>query len=186
MSRLLSVEVRTLGELITTPTGFRLPWFQRAYSWRTEQVARLLGDMIEAIAGGEGEEFLLGTLMLAEVPGRDRLAIVDGHQRIMTLTILAAVLRDLEPAGPTRTRLEGLIGVQSAASGGFRLVPQANIAEFLASYVQKDGGTALDVDESEETFSDSERCVVEVREYLVSRLEKGRGAKALRPGCFPG
>lgn len=180
MSRLLSVEVRTLGELITATTGFRLPWFQRAYSWRTEQVARLLGDMLEAMAGGNGEEYLLGTLMLAAVPGRDRLAIVDGHQRIMTLTILAAVLRDLEPAGPTRTRLEGFIGVPPEASGGFRLLPQGNIAEFLARYIQKDGGTAIDVDESEESFSDSERCVVEVREYLVSRLEKGRGAKAMR------
>lgn len=180
MSRLLSVEVRTLGELVATAPGFRLPWFQRAYSWKTDQVARLLGDMLEAMARDDSQEFLLGTLMLADAPGHNRLAIVDGHQRILTLTILAAVLRDLEPPGTARSRLEGLIGNLSDASGGFRLQPQANIAKFLANYVQNDRATVLDVDESEESFSDSERCVVEVREYLVSRLEKGRGVKSMR------
>lgn len=177
MSRLLSVEARSVGELFKGAQGFRLPWFQRAYTWRTPQVARLIGDLVEAAERKDDAEFLLGTLLLADAAGRDRLAIVDGHQRIMTLTIIAAVLRDLAAPGALRTRLDALVG---RGRGGYRLEPQSYISEFLARYVQREGGTALDVDESEVAFSDSERCVVEVREYIRSRLQAGNGADFLR------
>lgn len=177
MSRLISVEARSVGELFTGEQGFRLPWFQRAYAWRTQQVARLIGDLVEALERKDDAEFLLGTLLLAEAAERDRLAIVDGHQRIMTLTIIAAVLRDLAAPGTVRSRLDALVG---RGHGGYRFEPQSYIAEFLERYVQRDGGTALEVDESEASFSDSERCVVEVREYILSRLQAGNSAGILR------
>ncbi len=179
MPRLLTVEVRTVSELFATGRGFRLPWFQRAYSWRTQQVARLIGDLLEAADRKDGAEFLLGNLMLADTPGRERLAIVDGHQRIMTLTIVASILRDIEALGPLRSRLEAAVG---SAGGNYQLEPQSNIAAFLERYVQREGATAAEVDESEEAFSDSERCVVEVREYVLSRLQNRNGESTVRAG----
>lgn len=180
MPRLISVEVKPLGELFASDRRFRLPWFQRAYSWQTPQVARLIGDLLEAMAAPEGEDYLLGTLMLADVEGGDGLAIVDGHQRIVTLTIVAAVLRDLEPAGPVRSLLEGIVAGDGQPPWRPRLVPQANVAEFLEAYVQRDGGTMLDVDESEIAFSEGERRIVEVREYLKSRFSMARDSAAVR------
>lgn len=180
MPKLVSVEVKTLGEVFAGERGFRLPWFQRAYSWQTEQVSRLAEDMLEAMAAPGNDDFLLGTLMLAEEAGREGLAIVDGHQRIITLTILAAVLRDLEPPGPTRTLLEGFVALPTGRPARPRLAPQTSVAEFLADYVQKVGATARHVDESEQSFSDSERRIVEAREHLRSRFSAVRGAKTLR------
>lgn len=181
MAELLSVEIKTLGQLLGGRQGFRLPWFQRAYSWQTHNVARLVGDLIEAMSRPGTDGYLLGTLMLADVDGKPALAIVDGHQRIVTLTILAAVLRDLEPPGPVRSLIEGFVTAPPGAPQEFRLAPQSNVTRFLASAVQRDGATAAELDESERPFSDGERRIVEVREFLRSRFGGRRPAtRALR------
>ena len=177
MPRLLSVEVRTVAELFALVPGFRLPWFQRAYSWRTQQAARLIGDLTEAAGRKDDAEYLLGTMMLADAPERERLALVDGHQRVVTLTILASVLRDLERPGVLRARLQGLV---RDGSGRLKLEPQSTVSRFLEKYVQREDGTVIEIDDSEEAFSDSERCVVEVREYFLGRLQTGTDASDLR------
>ena len=122
MPKLIAVEVRTLGELFANPRRFRLPWFQRAYSWQTQQVAQLVGDLLEAMTWADDSAFMLGTLTLAAVSGQDGLAIVDGHQRLLTLTILAAVLRDLEVAGPSRDLISRFIADPRTSGAALRIM----------------------------------------------------------------
>ena len=83
----------SLRELFSQP--LRIPEYQRAYSWRTAHVSDLLNDTF-----GRTSPYLMGTIILHEtVASPDNpqmvLNIVDGQQRLVTLTVILHVLRGL-------------------------------------------------------------------------------------------
>lgn len=175
------MDARSVGPLFSNTTVFRLPWFQRTFCWRTREIARLVGDLLDAMSRADpDDDFQLGTLMAAGGPDLDGLSIVDGHQRIMTLTILFAVLRDLEPEGPVRTELQSFIADTAGPSARFRLVPQPHVAKFFQQHIQDDGGTLVEPDAPQDEFSDCLQRILEVREYLRSRLGPGRETEDTR------
>lgn len=79
---------------------FVIPDYQRGYAWREKQCEELMED-IELLPGGK--EHYTGTLVLHPQPTEQALArdgklysyyhVVDGQQRLTTLTILLRVLR---------------------------------------------------------------------------------------------
>ena len=73
---------------------FSLPDYQRPYSWTTTQHEQLISDLIEA---NKENEYFLGSIILQQVEkigGGYKYEIIDGQQRITTLQILLAYLRD--------------------------------------------------------------------------------------------
>lgn len=175
MQEYISVKVITLQELFSGAYHFRLPFFQRAYAWQTAEVGRLLENITEAMSSARGpRHYFLGKLMLAQKPGNPDTALVDGHQRIMSLTILFAVLRDLEDAAAEKARLHTFIEGSS-----YRLTPQEGLAEFCAHYVQTLGGTALEPDEDLEELGETERNIIENRNHLRADL----GAEDVTPAA---
>ncbi len=73
---------------------FEIPAFQRPYSWTKKEAGELLEDVIEAMNEGR-EQYFLGSLVLVKSPSQKLAQVVDGQQRLTTLTILFSVLRDL-------------------------------------------------------------------------------------------
>ena len=84
----------TISQLLGSPNEqFVVPTYQRRYSWRQRQVYELLEDIyyIE-----EAETHLLGSIVCLTGPhtaGMNRLELVDGQQRLTTVTILLECLR---------------------------------------------------------------------------------------------
>lgn len=85
--------------------GFRIPEYQREYDWSKENITRLFGDCLSGFhrlaASGNADAFtFLGTLILVEEKkkepdfGGTSVAIVDGQQRLTTLTLLACGLHE--------------------------------------------------------------------------------------------
>ena len=71
-----------------------VPPNQRSYAWGETHIRNLLQDLNEAITqGGKGDEYFLGTIVLIGREG-DAPSIVDGQQRIATITVLLARIRD--------------------------------------------------------------------------------------------
>ena len=101
----------TMGELLGTSREYVVPPFQRDYSWDNEHWEELWED-IERM--GEGEQHYMGYIVLQGLPGNGtRYVIIDGQQRIATLSIFAnAVISILQKPAPTA------ILFQSAESGG--------------------------------------------------------------------
>lgn len=167
MSEYISVDIVSVRQLLSGFYTFHLPWFQRAYAWQTSEVGRLLSNLLETLhAGNSPRRYFLGKLMLAKTNGASDTALVDGHQRVMTLTLLYSVLRDLEPDSARRQSLHTFI-----ANGHYHLQPQETLAEFAYRYVQAPGATLLQPDEDLTTLSETQRNIIENRDYL--RLELG-------------
>lgn len=68
---------------------FRIPHYQRPYSWTFEQIDDLWDDLVENAADGH----FLGSLVLA-AEDESRPQVIDGQQRLTTLMMLLSVLRD--------------------------------------------------------------------------------------------
>ncbi|MDX2287397.1 MAG: DUF262 domain-containing HNH endonuclease family protein [Hyphomicrobiaceae bacterium] len=170
----LDVELMPLERVFSDSFEFHLPWFQRAYAWQTPQASRLLANVIEMMER-EGEDgfYMLGSIMLARTKGATTTAIVDGHQRTMTLTILFAVLRDMEEDEAMRARLSRLIehpATTDEPTTGYRLQPQTALADFLAACVQAPGATLTYPRVPIDSLSETERNIIDNRDLFQAQL----------------
>lgn len=112
-------ETLTLSKLLNnSPT---IPIYQRAYEWRSDHVKNLLNDTYEAFQ--KEKTYLLGTAILHKTS--EGLEIVDGQQRLVSLTILFQAL------GYTKTL--SLLGGEfdTVKSAWYLRNTQREIAEFL-------------------------------------------------------
>ncbi|MEW6432224.1 MAG: DUF262 domain-containing HNH endonuclease family protein [Myxococcota bacterium] len=86
--RFLDTETVTLEELLGNGKRYVVPAFQRDYSWRDEQLDDLWLDLAEA--PNTGLPHYMGPLVLLREA--DHLKVIDGQQRLATLTILCLVV----------------------------------------------------------------------------------------------
>ena len=88
---------RTIGQIFSDSYGFEIPPYQRPYAWEEDQTRELLEDLIDAMDNKDvsGGIYFLGSIVLIKSPNDSQSKIVDGQQRLTTLTILLSVLRDL-------------------------------------------------------------------------------------------
>jgi hypothetical protein len=72
---------------------FRVPAYQRSYAWESEHVNALLQDIHEAIRTKENEYFL-GSIVVTG-PSDGKHDVVDGQQRLTTISLLVAAIKDI-------------------------------------------------------------------------------------------
>jgi uncharacterized protein with ParB-like and HNH nuclease domain len=89
-----------LGPLLSGPKQFVVPYFQRAYSWRRHQWNTLFDDILELYELGSSNSHFLGSMVLLNDPARaagedqSPTLVIDGQQRIVTLSLFLAAIRD--------------------------------------------------------------------------------------------
>lgn len=110
MASQFKAEPRPLHELFTgRNTLYKIPEYQRPYSWEQDHIDQLWDDLYEAWNDNreDDDSYFLGTIILVD-NGNDRLDILDGQQRITTLMIFYAVLRDFyeEDLSSQRNRIK--------------------------------------------------------------------------------
>jgi hypothetical protein len=69
-----------------------VPPYQRAYSWTDEQIEELLRDLSDAMREKDAEYFL-GTVVLTKHQDGQH-AVIDGQQRLATISILICAIRN--------------------------------------------------------------------------------------------
>ncbi|MCD7740979.1 MAG: DUF262 domain-containing protein [Ruminococcus sp.] len=90
-------------EILNGNKQFLIPDYQRFYSWDLEQCKRLWGDIVEMQKKGKIGHFVGSIVNIAEqaMPtGVQKYMIIDGQQRMTTLTLLLLALRDYSIANP--------------------------------------------------------------------------------------
>ena len=111
---------------------FSIPVFQRVYSWNARQCEELWDDVIRAGALGGGGHFMGMLLYSVDVQGWDgveQLDIIDGQQRLTTVSLLlCALARHLEEGAG---EVEG-VSAESLRSRFLRGEHQGRVAGKLA------------------------------------------------------
>lgn len=93
----LHAYTRTISDLFSVKKKYVVPRFQREYSWNKEKVSELWDDIVSNIrinpdGSFEHEEYFIGSLVLVGDDKSVSMQIVDGQQRLTTLTILLSAL----------------------------------------------------------------------------------------------
>ena len=125
---------------------FEIPSYQRAYSWTVDEAGALIDDLLEAIEGtdpADPDPYFLGSIVLAKEEGSANAKVIDGQQRLTTITILLSALA---------CSFHGLPGVDSdsirefvrqkgndftGVSDEMRLTLRTRDAQFFRQYVQE-------------------------------------------------
>jgi uncharacterized protein with ParB-like and HNH nuclease domain len=87
----IRIHLDGIGHLLQD-SKLQVPTYQRSYAWTDKNVTQLFRDLGTAIIEGDKEYFLGSIVLIGEAT--DRPSVVDGQQRLATMTILLAAMRD--------------------------------------------------------------------------------------------
>ncbi|KRM24208.1 hypothetical protein FC90_GL000685 [Latilactobacillus graminis DSM 20719] len=91
----------SIDDVLSIKTEYVIPRFQREYSWEDNELLALLEDVVANIAIGNNKKldvgnYFIGSLVLVDNrQSSKQLLVVDGQQRLTTITILFSVLTQL-------------------------------------------------------------------------------------------
>lgn len=141
----ISATEQPLGKVFTPDYQFTIPSFQRAYIWKTEHILQLVNDLHEACKTPDTPYFLGSLILVRE--GGNRFSVIDGQQRLVSLSIIVAALRDLEQDPEWMRLLDALIVEPGDKLRGIRTEPRLALRErdaaFFREYVQEGNLEAL-------------------------------------------
>lgn len=180
MKKTLSAEEMPLYKVFSDDFLFTVPSVQRPYSWTSDEAGDLLDDLLDYIEQQSitedniprvEEPYFLGSIVLVKKE-RNQSEVLDGQQRLTTLTILLAVLRDYlgdEYAKNIKVMIaqEGNRLLQTKDQ--YRIELRKRDQPFFQQLIQEDGATTK-IKEDTVTKTDSQKCIRENALYFINRL----------------
>ncbi len=184
-------EQHPIGEVFSERYAFSVPPYQRPYAWTTEHAGELLDDLL--IYLGTTEEpveelnpYFLGSIVLIK-GDRPEAQIVDGQQRLITLTILLATLRAMVPAefadSITRRLYEPADPLNNVPAR-YRLRPKERDAGFFQQYIQSEDGIKRLQGLVQPDLNESQRNMLENARLYARELGKLPEARRVRMAQF--
>ncbi len=166
---------------------FRIPEYQRPYIWSTDEVNDLLDDLTFAHKEKPNQEYFLGSFVFqakkadsASGQAFDENDLLDGQQRMSTLLMLFACIRDLSDSEKVRPSCQKSIFQKGDDIDDIPERTRIVFAirdteqEFIDEFVKKDGGTQNEMELPElaktaETPSirNMAQAILEMRRYLA-------------------
>lgn len=95
----MQAQPKTIRDILHTGDQYIIPLFQRSYSWEKTHWEHLRMDIWALMENGAKPVHFLGPLVCTHpprLPGNSSIfQLIDGQQRVTTLTILLAAIRDV-------------------------------------------------------------------------------------------
>ncbi len=177
---------KTIKELLLSGRQFVIPRFQREYSWDKKNYKEFLDDMLNCLfinKNGDiaSDQYFLGTMLFVGDCFSDDKAevdVVDGQQRLTTITILFSALSDkfLQLGQDVLSKqIFKYIMTYDDNGAQVRILRSKTHYPFFAFYIQEREKENIQEPESEE-----EQCIKEAYEYLYEALEENKLREFLR------
>lgn len=149
MSHTLTAKEQSLAKIFSDDYVFTIPGYQRPYAWGREQAQELLDDLLGALATApaqlsEAAPYFLGSIVLIKGEASPEATVVDGQQRLTTLTLLLSAIRATVQDAAVQTGITKRIyehgDVVSATQARYRLSLRERDRDFFRKYVQHEDG----------------------------------------------
>lgn len=164
-----------LLKIFSSDFEYHIPAYQRPYAWTKEETGTLFDDLYSFYqTESDDENYFLGSIVLIKESTKRRSDVIDGQQRLTTLTILFAVLAsklssDLRSSCMKRLQEEGdkLAGIASQP----RLFLREWDQDFFYKYIQN-----VEIDEllkidTETLDTESKKHIKENCEVISEKFE---------------
>jgi hypothetical protein len=165
MTQGLRAQESTLFDLLSPGIEMAMPPYQRSYSWDVEEAQALLTDLSEIVESGDVH--FIGAIVLVRENNGGYL-IVDGQQRLTTLTILLSVLRDMETDPKWIADIHNLIGddakLDTSRAPSWRITLNHIDGPFFREAIQAPGATLTS--EIEPNDGESQKRMVQNAAYF--------------------
>ena len=183
MRQRLASKDLSIEELLSGGYAFSIPAYQRDYTWTREEAIQLVDDLSAVIddveRDGAQTPYFLGTMLFIEpreqIPvtaAQRRVEVVDGQQRLITLTILFAVLRDMAK-GDAAVDIGGLVGgAEANGTARFHVSLRSGDEAFFRAAIQEPGASRHGWQTSDSEQSLARRNIEEVRRAIRLKLQR--------------
>ena len=160
-------EDKSVTEVLFGTRKFRIPRYQRSYAWDADQITDFWNDLI-----GDEDAYFLGSWIFnyeqAEETGY--IEIIDGQQRILTITILSAVLRDIASSidedTANRIQRQDIAFEDRSGEQAFRVLPGDSTEPFFRTNIQLEDGKM----NSSSPSTQEEKRIKKNYEFLYDRV----------------
>lgn len=174
MTKKISGAEFPLAKIFSSDFDYSIPSYQRPYAWTEVQAGELFTDLVDFFTKEKDDTYFLGSIVLIKEEGKPAAEVIDGQQRLTTLTILLAALTS-RFSGELRADFENYIREPGRASQGLKPKPRLALRErdrqFFADYVQSLKLTELVAADPAQLDNESQRNVRRNAEVLLQRLE---------------
>ncbi len=172
MPETIKASEQNLNDVFCDDYLFEIPVYQRPYSWETEHVDNLLDDLLFAMRRDDDAPYFLGSVVLIKGDTAQS-QVVDGQQRLTTLTILLCVLRELAD-GDVKSDLDRYIRQRGSIIAGTEDVVRLNLRsldrDFFYENVQSSGSISELLKNTPARETDSQQRIYENVQYLHAKL----------------
>ena len=159
---------------------FNIPSYQRPYVWGEDNINELLDDILYAFENDSQDTYFMGALVLQNKEN-DEYDILDGQQRLTTLALLLATIRDNIKVEKTKKVLQDHLFQEDDETAD---IPSRNrftfnirneVQRFFEEYIIKENGT-FNIEKAleDEQFKNniSIKNMVAVVQVIKKRLEE--------------
>jgi len=157
---------------------FQIPDYQRPYSWTKDHVDELFDDLTDTLDEAkenniESPHYFLGSIVVIKRPDGDnkKADVVDGQQRLTTLTLLLCVLREFIDDSNLKQKIEKCIYYNKT----HRLIVRYDDRDFFRSDIQSqlnyESFSTMDY-LSEAPDNDSVQNMIRNTQFFITEIKK--------------
>ncbi len=173
MSKKISGAEYPVAKIFSSDFDYAIPSYQRPYAWTEVQAGDLFSDLYDFFVKEKDDTYFLGSIVLIKDEGKPHAEVIDGQQRLTTLTILLAALTSYF-SGDLRSDFENYLREPGRASQGLKPKPRLTLRErdrkFFADYVQSLKLKELVALDPAQLDNESQRNIRRNAELLLQKL----------------
>ncbi len=171
-------ERKVMAEILFANNKFRIPEFQRNYSWGEDQIEDFWNDLMD-----DSDSNFIGSFVLnyenlktekEESPHFGHIDIIDGQQRVITISLFLAVIRNIakiEKFTELANRIQrNTLGFEDPVDGQTttRIICGESLHDFYITNVQKENSDIFSVVTSEK----EKKLVVDNALFFKAKIEE--------------
>ena len=131
----------SLSKIFSNEFEFHIPAYQRPYAWTETETEELFQDLYDFFDTEKNDNYFLGSIVLIKEEGEPSASVIDGQQRLTTLSILLSVLANHSSMSDVKSSLRKYIQSEENVVEGIEAKPRLFLRDkdqaFFHKYIQE-------------------------------------------------
>ncbi len=140
MSNKITGKEYPLSKIFSADFEYHIPGYQRPYAWTEEETGILFDDLYEFFQTEDVDNYFLGSIVLIKEDNKPHSDVIDGQQRLTTLSILFSAMADSFQAEATKNDFKIYLQEKGNIFEGIPAQPRVFLRDwdqsFFSKYVQ--------------------------------------------------